>query len=158
MSTRILSGLAIVLAIAAGGHLPGCSSNQEQSSAPESSGADAAAGNDPFITEIGSVAADDAGSRRELPDPETDDEVLTVRITDENYYIARTHGKSREYHAATLEEVVSAAQDRPGNDQGVRVRIIGKQASKSPGGRELQDALTSAGIDATAIDWGTRTR
>lgn len=157
MSTRILIGVAVVMAVAAGGFLAGWFPNRDPSPVAETGIAASTETADPFLSDIQTADSE------ELPgvilDPEPDDEqVLSVRIANDDYFIARSHGKSREYRAATLEEVVSAAQDRPGNDQGVRVRVVGTPASKSSGERSLREALLSAGIDPAAIEWAGTTR
>lgn len=153
MKSRNLIGGAIVLAFVVGGFLgnwfpkfglgPGTGGGRSESGdsliqlVSDSQPVDTAETETPAASE---PAADD-------------DQVLHVRIAGREYYIARTSGRSREYRAASLEEVVQAAQDRPGDEQGTRVRISRKQSSKTTAELQLRDALIDVGIDADAIDW-----
>lgn len=80
--------------------------------------------------------------------------VLHVRIDGRKYYVPGTASEGRKtYQAISLEEVISAARDRPGNDQGIRVRVSRARSSKTTAEIQLRDDLVKAGIAEEAIEW-----
>lgn len=87
----------------------------------------------------------------DLPD---EGQVLHVRIDGRKYYVPGKAAEGRKtYQAVSLEEVISAARERPGNDQGIRVRVSRARSSKTTAEIQLRDDLVKAGIAEEAIEW-----
>jgi hypothetical protein len=154
MKSRNLIGGAIVLAFVVGGFLGNWF--PKLGLGPGSGGGDAEPGNS-LVQVVSDVKPSERSDtpQEEIPEPASaeDDQVLHVQIAGRDYYIARIRGRSREYHAATMEQIVEAAQRMAGNEQGVRVRISRKQTSKTTAELQLRDALVDAGIAPESIDW-----
>jgi hypothetical protein len=67
--------------------------------------------------------------------------------------VAEWGGQKAVLRRATLAEVVKLAHSRPGNAEGLRVRIRREPTSKAKLESDLQNELRAAGIPDEAVEW-----
>lgn len=77
---------------------------------------------------------------------------LEVRIEGRQYHLRNHEAAEGVWVPATLEQVVAAAKQAPGDEAGIRVRMLRSGSSLAGAESELVEALNAAGIDANAIE------
>lgn len=102
--------------------------------------------------------ANDSAAQSGNTDLEADDDAspspgygdrLTVRISGTEYFVSR----DAEFVPATLADIVALAQQMPGDETGVRVRIEHDRTGVSGAQTDLEQALANAGL--TRDQWQT---
>ena len=79
--------------------------------------------------------------------------MLLVHVDGRSYSIGQVQGDKIDFHSASLDEVVSTAMNRPGSDDGIRVRVTRSKSSKATAEIALRDELVKAGLKAEEIEW-----
>lgn len=79
------------------------------------------------------------------------DEVLTVLISGARYEIETESEGTAAFNPATLDEIVAQAKNKPGDRNGIRVRLRFRRDAESGATSDLYEALQSAGIEREAI-------
>ncbi len=79
------------------------------------------------------------------------DEVLTVLVTGTEYQVETESTGAAAFEPATLEEIVSRAEDMPGDRNGIRVRLRFSRTAESGATSDLYERLQAAGIEREAI-------
>lgn len=101
-----------------------------------------------------------------LPDPDDNQSVsltdssdaigaggaLEVLINDRTFYVRRGTGENATWVPAEPTVIASYAQQAPGDETGVRVRIFRRPSALASAEKELSDSLQTAGIPASQID------
>ena len=77
---------------------------------------------------------------------------LDVRIAGRQYHLRNHEAADGAWVPASLGQVVAAAKQAPGDDAGIRVRMLRSGSSLAGAESELVEALNGAGIDANAIE------
>lgn len=77
--------------------------------------------------------------------------LITVLIDDRAYSIAKADGDNIVYTPTAIAAIVQQAQQVPGNEDGIKVRVLRKESARATAESNLRNALVDAGIDAGAI-------
>lgn len=109
---------------------------------------------DPGRTQV-SLTSEDPPEQTDEPQPNQSslysDELVTVLIDGTDYQIETESDGAAAFAPATLEEVVSQASERPGDRNGIRVRLRFSRTAEAGATSDLYEALQSAGIEREAI-------
>lgn len=76
---------------------------------------------------------------------------LDVRIEDHAYFLRNGSGAKAEWVPADLDKIVALAKRAPGDDIGVRVRVIRGPSARASAEDALSSALLSAGLETSEI-------
>lgn len=79
------------------------------------------------------------------------DEVLTVLVAGSGYSIESESAGAAAFTPASLDEIVAQAKDKPGDRNGIRVRLRFRRDAESGATSDLYEALQVAGIAREAI-------
>lgn len=144
----VLAGVA-VLAFAVGGYFadlfkgwgpgPGFSGSGTGDGAAEHDSARSPASTEPEADLVGIVG--DANR------------MLLVLVDGRSYSIGEMRDEKTVMRSSSLEEIATLAKDRPGSEDGVRVRITRTKTSKATTEIALRDELLKAGLKAEEIEW-----
>ncbi len=126
-------------------------------------GGDVGIGNPPGSNAAGTIVGtgdESSESTAETPTdtPESTDTAgpvatVFVMIDGREYLLRRGPEGKAPYKSARLEQVVQAAQEATGDDNGIRVRIAQRSSSRETAERALRMKLEEAGIPGDAIRW-----
>ncbi|MBI5760549.1 MAG: hypothetical protein HZA46_18695 [Planctomycetales bacterium] len=95
------------------------------------------------------------------PPPESDiagavgeaSQMLLVHVDGRSYLIGDLTEDKTVRRESSLDEIVELAKQRPGSDDGIRVRITRSKSSKATAEIALRDELLKAGLKAEEIVW-----
>ena len=79
------------------------------------------------------------------------DGTVDVRVVDRSYQLQTGTGEAATWTDATLEQVVAAAKRAPGDDVGIRVRVLRGPSSRASTEDALYEALRAAEIEPSEI-------
>ena len=79
------------------------------------------------------------------------DGTVDVRVVDRSYQLQAGTGEAATWTDATLEQVVAAAKRAPGDDVGIRVRVLRGPSSRASTEDALYEALRAAEIEPAEI-------
>ena len=102
------------------------------------------------LTTDGSQPSTTSPGDGDNPASETPD-VLTLLVDDDKYLIQWGEDWHADFAPATLEEIVTAAREAPGDENGVRVRLRVTEDAQNGAIDDLESALTDAGLKSVAI-------
>lgn len=107
-------------------------------------------------TMLSTTSGDQSGTTTTNKDSTTDQGLptaglITVLIDDRDFSLAKKSGDELTYEAIALEEIVELAKDLPGNEDGIKVRVLRKETARATAEANLRNALIDAGLDAGSI-------
>ena len=109
---------------------------------------------DPGRTQV-SLTSEDPPLQPDEPQPSQSslysDELVTVLVDGTEYRIETESDSAAAFAPATLEQVVSQATARPGDRNGIRVRLRFSRTAEAGATSDLYEALQAAGIEREAI-------
>ncbi len=79
--------------------------------------------------------------------------VLTICIDDRSYAIRQETGGKPTYRPIVLADLIETVKKTPGNDEGIRVRIVRRKTARVTAWQNLQDELIKVGLPKESVDW-----
>ena len=78
-------------------------------------------------------------------------EVLNVVIDGRDYAVRQVIDGEERLHPLSLAEVVELAKAAPGNNEGIKVRVLRRESSRPTAEQALEQALLQSGIESREI-------
>ena len=99
--------------------------------------------------QVSTDAPDERTARSDPPLQPGD--VLNVVIDGRDYAVRQVIDGEERLHPMSLPEIVELAQAAPGNNEGIRVRVLRRESSRPTAEQALEQALLDAGIEPGEI-------
>ena len=78
--------------------------------------------------------------------------VVEVMISDHDFLVRRRKAGNGEWVSTDIDTIAAAARSSPGNESGVRVRVLRQGSSRASAEERLVEALRSVGLTNSEID------